>query len=394
MFSQNCRAVVVVAALPLLPGCPHNIELEAPLLQAAPANRVRLVVTGDTGALPDANDPHRATPAQRAALAAAIQAEHPDAVFALGDLVYDRVPACNGDLGAAERELFEQRIGQIYLGNRSNKSKDNANQSPGTHPTYLVVGNHDAAHTRSRAARRERCLMAWAAEREGIELPALQYVVDWGFARVVVIDSNLRDSGDFPAEALRESIGAGWTLVMAHHELRTFGDKEVEGFWEPPPPGPYFLAQGLLPDLYLNGHAHFMQFGVYDLRVTDDGRIDSRDLPNPRLLPAVTLGSGSKLRESPNLSDAPDGPFVPELPFGEDGPRSRAEKLSENRGIPRFSTSQIGYGVVELGPDQLRLQIKGIPVGGGPPQVLYCWERTRSDPGGELCPISAPEETP
>ena len=308
--------------------------------------------------------------------------------------MYDRVPACNGDLGPDERELFEQRIGQIYLGDPSSIPKDTPHQSLKTHPTYLVIGNHDAAHTRSRAARRERCLMAWAAEREGIELPALQYVVDWGFARAVVIDSNLRDRNNFPAEALRESVGAGWTLVMAHHELRTFGDKEVEGFWEPPPPGPYFLAQGLLPDLYLNGHAHFLQFGVYDLRVTEDGRIDSQDLPNPRLVPAVTLGSGSKLRESPNLSDATDGPFVPELPFGKDGPRSRAEKLSENRGIPRFSTSQIGYGVIELSPDQLRMQIKGIPAEGGPPQVLYCWERTRSDPGGELCPISAPEESP
>ncbi|MBL8614927.1 MAG: metallophosphoesterase [Deltaproteobacteria bacterium] len=349
-------------------------------LRPAQLHSVKLVMVGDTGEPPstegcgaraDGSAPLgascHASAAQREALRAAIVAEQADAIFALGDLVYPKVPACDGEVDGVKKEL-DAVLGDLFAP---------AGQRPP--PTFLVLGNHDVGHLRGRNPKRERCLMAYAAKHGRVQLPALQYEVDVGFGKVVVIDSNLRDQDLLPASTVKAAMDnplSAWTLVLSHHELRTAWDKELDGFWEPPPPGRWLIDQGLRPDLWVNGHAHSLQFGVYDARVVDQGRPVPNAPADPVWVPALTSGAGSKVRPGPSCSDWDQTPGR-----GAQIVADRAAcKDAGPRGAPAFARHQLGYAVVTLSAEQMLVEIKDL---GG--QRLYCWARTPGDPKGAVC---------
>lgn len=350
-------------------------------LRPAALHSVKLVMVGDTGAPPSAQgcgarpdgsaplgDGCEASAAQRAALRASIQNEQADAIFALGDLVYPKVPACDGELEGA-LEVLNPAF-DLFAG--------------GAAPTYLVLGNHDVGHLRGRSPKRERCLMAYAAKTAPLKLPALQYEVDVGFGKVVVIDSNLRDQDQLPAATVRAAMDnplSTWTLVLSHHELRTAWDKELDGFWEPPPPGRWLVEGGLRPDLWVNGHAHSLQLGVYDARRVDSGRLVPGAPADPVWVPALTSGAGSKVRPGPSCSDWPETPGQAAQIVAD----RRACKEESPRGTPRFARHQLGYSVVTLSAAQLMVEIKD-----SAGQRLYCWTRTKEDPQGAPCGADAP----
>lgn len=358
---------------------PSTAPVSVRLTPARP-REVKLVMIGDTGEPPSEagcaaradgsarlDEGCTASAAQRAALQSAIRAEEADAIFALGDLVYPKVPDCDGALDDEALALLDAAIGSTF--------------SPMGAPTYLVVGNHDVAHLRSRAPQRERCLLAYAAREAQLHLPALQYEVDVGFGKIIVMDSNLRDQAQLPAPLIRaaaENPLSPWTVVLSHHELRTLGDKELDGFWEPPPPGAWLLRERLLPDLWVNGHAHSLQFGVFDARATDDGRISPAEGEAPWLIPALTSGAGSKVRPGPSCSDHPATPGAAQQIVAD----RRACKAEPARGMPRFTRSALGYAVVRLGPWHMQVEVKDHEG-----QLLYCWVRGKGDPGGALCPL-------
>ena len=341
---------------------------------------VTLVMVGDTGeALSEAGCAFRAdgsvrldggctaNAAQRTALQTSIRNEGADAIFAMGDLVYPKVPACDGALDDEAKATLDAAIGSYF--------------GPMRTPTYLVVGNHDAAHLRSRAPQRERCLLAYAKSLEGLYLPSLQYEVDAGFGKIIVMNSNLRDQSQLPAEQIRTAADnplAPWTLVLSHHELRTLADKEVDGFWEPPPAGAWLLRERLMPDLWVNGHAHSLQFGVYDARATDDGRLSPAEGAQPWLVPALTSGAGSKVRPGPSCSDHPTSPGGEHQIVAD----RRVCREDQPKGMPRFSRSTLGYSVVRLGPWHMQVEIKDHTG-----KLLYCWGRGKGDTGGTTCPL-------
>ena len=371
-------APVAVASSPKAaqpPTQPVSVRLEV-----QQPREVKLVMVGDTGEplteagcdfRPDGsvrlNGGCAASRAQREHIQAAIHAEGADAIFALGDLVYPKMPACDGDLDEATVEVLDASIGSYF--------------SPMGAPTYLVIGNHDAAHLRSRAPQRERCLMAYAAQNPLVRMPALQYEVDVGFGKIIVMNSNLRDQSQLPAQLIRTAADnplAPWTVVLSHHELRTLADKELDGFWEPPPAGAWLVEQRLLPDLWVNGHAHSLQLGVYDARATDDGRVSPSEGDQPWLIPALTTGAGSKVRPGPSCSDHPASPGGEHQIVAD----RKACKEQPARGMPRFSRSTLGYAVVRLGPWHLQVEIKDQNG-----ELLYCWVRGKGDPGGATCPL-------
>jgi hypothetical protein len=166
--------------------------------------------------------------------------------------------------------------------------------------------------------------------------------------------------------------------VLSHHELRTLADKELDGFWEPPPAGAWLVEQRLLPDLWVNGHAHSLQLGVYDARATDDGRVSPSEGDQPWLIPALTTGAGSKVRPGPSCSDHPASPGGEHQIVAD----RKVCKEQPARGMPRFSRSALGYAVVRLGPWHLQVEIKDQNG-----ELLYCWVRGKGDPGGATCPL-------
>lgn len=349
-------------------------------LRPAQLHSVKLVMVGDTGepasaegcgARADGSAPLgagcHASAAQRAALQAAIAGEQADAIFALGDLVYPKVPACDGEVEGVKAEL-DAVLGDLFAP---------AGQRPP--PTFLVLGNHDVGHLRGRNPKRERCLMAYAAKHGRVQLPALQYEVDVGFGKVVVIDSNLRDQDLLPASTIKAAMDnplSAWTVVLSHHELRTAWDKELDGFWEPPPPGRWLVDAGLRPDLWVNGHAHSLQFGVYDARVVDQGRPVPGAPADPVWVPALTSGAGSKVRPGPSCSDWAETPGRGAQIVAD----RKACKDAGPRGVPAFARHQLGYAVVTLSAEQMVVEVKDLAG-----QRLYCWARTPTDPKGAVC---------
>ena len=256
---MRSRAVVVWSMLSALfvvgcgrtaPGRAAEPEVE---FRLAGKDRVRVVVIGDTGAPgPDIE-----------ALHAAVKAEPKDLVIVVGDLVYPLFPECpDGTLGAPAREALADRAGAV-LGDLGA-------------PVLAVLGNHDVGPPDGSRAARVACLTAWAGQQPAVEFPGPHYVADLGVAALAVLDTNtLTDAQAGPARRLFDAHG-GWRLVAGHHVLRTFHDKDGEDEVRP-----WLAKHGLKPDVYLNGHAHLLQLGVYDGIV------------------AVTSGSTALPREQP-----------------------------------------------------------------------------------------------
>ena len=169
-----------------------------------------------------------------------------------------------------------------------------------------------------------------------------------------------------PGDALRTRIEAdeGWVVVAAHHELRTafvkndaYANREFH-------PGRWLSELGVVPDLWTNGHAHLMQLGTYDARVVDGDPVEGDPVEgDPLRVPALTVGSGSKLRLAPTCADRSGV-------TDEDRAACTAE---DPRGMPDFAMSRFGYAVVDLTPE--RMEVRIVDFEG---QTLFRWERGRA----------------
>jgi predicted phosphodiesterase len=248
---------------------------------------VHLIAVGDTG------QPGAPLDDVRRAIAAE---PRKDAILALGDLIYFSGPRCPaGRAQGLARLLLERHLGDPLTGLGA--------------PALLALGNHDVNGSgRDRA--REDCLLDFAAQEPDLHLPALTYKVDIGQVRLVVINTNhLTPQDGARARAWLER-AQGPTVIVGHHTLRTYGDKEDEDLVLP-----WLRAHGLRPDLYVHGHAHLLQVGVYEG------------------IFSVTSGAGSKLRSGPTCP--PDC-----------GPGQL------------WGRSTYGYSLIQVSPDQIKVQLK------------------------------------
>lgn len=325
----------LLAGAVALGGGPRPDPTHTPLLTQAPADpgHVRLVVVGDSGVVhedraadhKDLGGSHKLSLSEATAMWQTIGREDADALFLPGDLVYgpryfESAPRCHRPTGKVRREWLDPALGD--------KVRDLGV------PVYLALGNHDVAH-RPRSRARERCLLRYAADEPALELPQLQYSVDLGLLRLVVFDTNIAPENWDADWVRRESEAAPWTLMGGHHVVRTRFDKESEHEIRE-----WLVEQDLRPHLWMNGHAHFLQFGVYDG------------------IPAVTSGAGAKIR------------VRPECP----GPECTGPDA------PTFSQSTFGYTVVDAWTDHLQVTIKD-QAG----RELYCWQRGPEDATGSPC---------
>jgi hypothetical protein len=295
----------------------------------APADRVRLVLVGDSGIYDsdatDTCDPNTDASVLpevcREVLFASLGAESPDAVLALGDLVYEIGPTCpDGVLTDAARTILEDLVGAV--------------QTAAQAPLVLALGNHDVHHSASGKSAAETCFMEYAAERDDVHFPERNFLVDIGPATVLVLDTN-RAMTESLAEGISEALGtrtAPWTFFAAHHVWRTYYDKEGQD------QGPRWSEQlGITPAAWLNGHAHFLQFGVYDG------------------VPAVTSGASGKLRASD--------------PCGGD------EAACDRDGL-LYSRTKYGYAVLDVTPDLFEIVFKDVE---GTP--LFGWRKAAGESG-------------
>lgn len=301
-------------------------------------DRVRLIIVGDTGAMPVPEEEgaawegsHYNTVAIRDQLRRSMKAEGADGVVAMGDLIYGPTfaqlsPKCR-DTDAVAEQWLDPLLGDYF---------------DGLPTTWLALGNHDVGHY-FYSRKRARCLRYYAATTENIRLPEAAYSVDFGLAQLLIVDTN-RPPQRWPSAEMQRRIaeGSGWVIMGGHHVLKTTFDKESEVEIRQ-----WLSESGTKPDLWINGHAHFLQFGVYDG------------------IPALTSGSGSKVRVRP---DCP-------------GPECVGEE------VPLYSKSTFGYAVVDLTEETMTIRLKDAEG-----RALYCWEQTR-DGAGAPCALEEAVET-
>jgi hypothetical protein len=148
--------------------------------------------------------------------------------------------------------------------------------------------------------------------------------VNLGIGTLVVLNSNALD--DAQALMVKQAFSGetGWKMLVGHHVLRTYHDKASEDLVLP-----WLKIHKLAPDLYLNGHAHLLQFGVY------------------ARIAAITSGATAKVRERLACP-----------------PACGAGQL--------FGQSVPGYAVIDLKRDRMDLTFKGADG-----KVLWRWTRER-----------------
>jgi len=323
-------AASVAVAGPVKPSLSDRPALSAP---SADPQHVRLIVVGDSGVVhgPEASQrkdlggSSKMSQSEADALWATIGKEGADGIFVTGDLVYgpwfaESAPKCRTPTGKVKTDWLDPALGD--------KVRDLGV------PVYLSLGNHDVAH-RQRSRARERCLLRYAATEDALVFPQLQYTVDMGLVRLVVFDTNVK-TGRWDADWVAGARdGDHWTLMGGHHVIRTTFDKESEHELRD-----WLVAHDLRPHLWMNGHAHFLQFGVYEG------------------IPAVTSGAAAKIRMRPDCPGADCQVAHP----------------------PLYSKSTFGYTVVDATPDTLRVTLKDAAGA-----ELFCWERTKADSAGGAC---------
>jgi hypothetical protein len=349
-------AAISSVLLMMFAGCAAQAALPASeRVQPASPAAVRLVVLGDTGVVDaevkacepvaTADQQPEITIGCRAALRAAVKAERADAVLDLGDLVYELGPVCpDGRLTDAARRTLDEHVGGLQAGVDSK--------------LVLALGNHDVHHRRGYPAA-ETCYLEYARLHPGkIVFPERNFVMDLGVAKVVVLDTNRALAGGLAGQLRAEMRGDGWLLMAAHHVWRTYGDKHGQRHGQK-----VARRLGRDPDLWLNGHAHFLQFGVYA------GAVDAS-----RKVAALTSGAAGKLRPQDECAD----------------PRSGAAGLPACAAEGElYGQSRYGYALVEIDADRLRVIFKD--VNGA---ALFAWERRRGEADGAVVPLDRLAATP
>lgn len=316
---------------------------------------IRLALVGDTGKvhenLPD-HDANNMQPIDAVHNAILLDEKQNgfDGIFGLGDLVYELGPECGrGSIqenGGEPARKLEGTIGRALRGFSA--------------PVYLMLGNHEVGHV-ARNTKSEACILDYAGKQDELVFPDLFYPVDFGVAVVAVLDSNALndDLSEAQAKMVKAAFAeadrrGAWKILMGHHVLRTYHDKEGEDVIFP-----WLRKYGIKPDLYVNGHAHFLQFGIYDG------------------IPALTSGAGSKLRDRP-MCDAQNTTG----PTGQCGPNQL------------FGASVFGYATLQATQSELQLVVKQVPtsqvplhpMAQGEDHVLFSWELPK--------PVQASEPTP
>ena len=300
------------------------------------SEQVRIILIGDTGQLPVEDDPHKMNQQQRATLRKSLAKEEADAIVDLGDLFYWKGPRCKANADPAiSGELLDAHIYDHVGGLDS--------------PVFLVLGNHDVGpmaeylkrllfgdRSGKRSEARERCYRLQDDLHEDILFPGESYGVDFGPIRMAALHTSAPHShwATEQIDSFFKEQPEDWTMLAGHHVLRTGCDKENEHVLSP-----WLTKNGIRPDLYANGHAHFLQLGLFD-----------------QIL-AITSGSGSKLRTPDcNPTDTPG------VIWGE---------------------SQFGYAVLAVNKAQMQVQFKNLNG-----VELYCWQREKDNPTGKPCPKS------
>lgn len=266
-----------------------------------PVTKLRLVLIGDTGSPGPILD----------RVKAAVKAERKDAVLVLGDLVYPFAPKCpSGEVKGQAKRILENKVGAALndLGA----------------PVLLMLGNHDAPYGVSQSPS-EACLIDYAAQIPQLIFPGATYVVDYGVATMAITNTMHLTAADGRRVASVLKKARGWRLGFGHHVYRTYRDKGSQDVVRP-----WVKRHGIPLDLWGNGHAHILQFGVYD------------DVA------AVTSGTAALPRKK---ATCPPACGKGEL----------------------FGASVPGYAVVELTTTTMRVEFKDT---GG--QVLYSWTRSRT----------------
>jgi predicted phosphodiesterase len=119
-------------------------------------------------------------------------------------------------------------------------------------------------------------VFAYSAGEPDLILPDLSYDVDFGVLKLSVINTNALDLMQARDISASWENYDGWRVIAGHHVYRTYHDKAHEDIV-----APWLKMNHLVPDIYLNGHAHILQFGIYDG------------------IPALTSGATAKARERP-----------------------------------------------------------------------------------------------
>jgi hypothetical protein len=295
---------------------------------------LRIILIGDTGQIPVEGDPHKMSEAQRTQLRESLSNENATAIVDLGDLFYWKGPKCRA--GATPEQSGSLLDAHLY---------DHVGGLDA--PVFLVLGNHDvgplAEHFKKaltggrsgkRSEARERCYRLQEELHDDMVFPGESYGVDFGPLRMAALHTSApqKQWAGEEIQAYFDEDPSDWTLLAGHHVLRTGCDKINEDAVSP-----WLEKTGLRPDMYANGHAHILQLGVFDG------------------VPAVTSGSGSKLREFPACTP------------------------TDTEGV-QWGESKYGYAVLEVEKDFLRVRFKDL---GG--IELHCWQRGRNDPLGEAC---------
>ncbi len=265
-----------------------------------PRDSVTLLVLGDTG---EPGPPMEA-------IRRAVSKEKKDAIVVLGDLIYPVAPRCpDGTLHRDAKRILDERTGGLLRGLGA--------------PVLLVLGNHDIGGY-GRDPEREACLITYAAGEPDLILPDVSYEVDFGVLKLNILNTNALDimQGRDVHASWRDA--KSWRVLAGHHVYRTYYDKPREDLV-----APWLKTNGIKPDLYMNGHAHILQFGVYDG------------------IPALTSGATAKTRERPACP--------PECGPGQ-----------------RFGVSEPGYALVHFDRERVRVEFKNVNR-----KVLFTWSKRR-----------------
>jgi predicted phosphodiesterase len=306
MSKMNTVRMVVLLGL-LFGGCGPKQVLPAHRdrpFTPPKTNHLRLVLIGDTGEPGPVLDEVRQ----------AVKREKKDAVVVLGDLVYPLTPSCpDGKVTGQALHIMDAKVGKAL--------------SDLGAPVLLLLGNHDNPKRLAHSPR-AACLMDYAASKPELVLPSETYLVDYGVAILAITNTTYPTAADGAAIAQALNNHKGWRVGFGHHVWKTYRDKDSENKVRP------WVKKHRIPlDLWANGHAHLLQFGIYDS------------------VAALTSGTGSRPRVRPSCPG-----------------RCGAGEL--------FGSSKPGYAILELTPTQMKVVFKDTKGAS-----IFSWTKTRKTTG-------------